>query len=290
MKHLSLLLLITMSLVCGCSTEEATEHERTYDEFINSLGGNVSAQQWWRTSVTLNVNVTTDVPVKMWLLFTQNETTVLCDYKELQTSGTVTMTAPQGQGDTLSLAYVYKKKMYTQSIVLSGKAEEFVSLNTVSTSRTSTRASSPPESLCGKSIRGNAEYFQFTNPQLDDYYLMMNYSKNNVDAKVQGLNTNYELKSHGPFYITWVNVLIAHLDAVFAGNRDRIAKSLYGRKIRLFLINFFSPRDHADRGLGINACRIYRNARRGRLLPHFLICFKSVCERISLDHTAFFID
>lgn len=205
MKYLRLSFIVMISLICSCSTEDATEQERIYSEFINSLGGNVSAQQWWRTSVTLTVNVTTDEPVKMWLLFTQNEMTVLCDYKELSTSGTVTMTAPQGQGDTLNLTYVYKKKMYTQSIVLSGKSQEFVSLNTASTTRAHSRADSTPESLSGSSIRGNAEYYQFTTPQLDDYYSMMNYSKNNVDAKVQGLNTNYELKSHGPFYITWVN-------------------------------------------------------------------------------------
>jgi len=206
MKHLFLSFVFLISLCCSCSTEEATEYERTYSEFIDSLGGNVSAQQWWRTAVTLTVNVTTDEPIKVWLLVTQNNRTVVCDYKELATSGTVIMTAPQGQGSILSLKYQYKNSYFSQDITLSGKQEEFVVINTSSSTRAPQRTyRTPPASLCGNSIQGDAKYYQFTNAQMSDYFLMMNFSKNNVDAKVQGLNTNYELESNGPFYITWVN-------------------------------------------------------------------------------------
>ena len=206
MKHLSLSFVFLISLCCSCSTEEATEYERTYSEFIDSLGGNVSAQQWWRTAVKLTINVTTDEPVKLWLLVTINNGTVVCDYKELSKSGTVTMTAPQGLGNTFSLKYQYKEHYSSQDIVLSGKQEEFVSINTSSVTRAPQRTyRTPPASLCGSSIRGDAKYYEFTDVQMVDYFGMMNFSKNNVDAKIQGLNTNYELESNGPFYITWVN-------------------------------------------------------------------------------------
>ena len=204
MKRPSLFLILMISLLCSCSKEEATEYERTQTLFLDSVGGDISAQQWWRTAVKLKVNVTTNDPVRIWLLCAQESQTYLCDYKELDSSGSIYMTAPQGLGNTFTLVYQYKKKVYTQSITLSGKTEEVISLNTTSRARR-TRADSPPASLCGSSIRGDAKYFQFDDAQLEDYFLMMNLSNNNVDAKIQGLNCNYELKSHGPFYITWVN-------------------------------------------------------------------------------------
>ena len=207
MKHFHLLFISIATLLCACSSEEATERERTYSVFIDSVGGNISAQQWWRTAVRLNVNVTTDEPVTLWLICSQNNMDILCDYKELAKSGTAIMTAPQGLDNTLTLTYKYKKKLYSQEIVLTGKPEELVNVNTTKSTRAAarTRADAPPESLCGSSIAGNAQYFQFNSVQLEDYLSMMNLSNNNVDAKQQGLNCNYELESRGPFYITWVN-------------------------------------------------------------------------------------
>lgn len=206
MKHLPLSLLLLLSLLLGCSKEEATEEQRVNAQFLQTLGGNVSTQQWWRTAVKLTVNVTTDDQVKLWLLSVQNSHAQLCDYKELKKSGTVTMTAPQGQGDSIYLKYEYKEKMYAQVISLTGKPEEVLYLNTTTSKKSPRRfVTNPPASLCGSSKKGNAEYHEFTTEQLLDYFDMMELSNNNVDAKVQGLNCNYELKSHGPFYITWVN-------------------------------------------------------------------------------------
>ena len=84
MKHLPLSLLLLLSLLLGCSKEEATEEQRVNAQFLQTLGGNVSSQQWWRTAVKLTVNVTTDDQVKLWLLSVQNNHAQLCDYKELK--------------------------------------------------------------------------------------------------------------------------------------------------------------------------------------------------------------
>lgn len=197
---------LALLLQFSCSTEEATEHERVSAEFTDSLGGNVSAQQWWRTAVTLKINVTTDEPVMLMLLSAQSGRVILYDCKELATTGTVTMTVPQGQGNTFRLAYLYKDKLKTQAISLSGIPEEIISLNMIAAARQITRADgTPPASLSGNSIMGNAEYYQFTDTQLNDYYAMMSMDEEKADAKnTLGLNTNYELESNGPFYITWV--------------------------------------------------------------------------------------
>lgn len=203
MKHLPFPLIILFFLLSACSGEEASQYRRTSAQFLDSLGGSgVSSQQWWRTAVTLKINVATDAPVKLWLLATQNGKTLLCDYKALQGSGTVTMTAPQGQGNVLTLSYEYKEEVSSQNVILSGKPEEMLYLNT--TPKTRTRAGIPA-SLSGRSVKGNAKYYQFSNSQMSDYHALMRLNEERADAKnTLGLNCNYELKSHGPFTITWV--------------------------------------------------------------------------------------
>ena len=206
MKYLPLSLVIGIILLCSCSSEETTEKERTNTEFLDSLGSEISSIQWWRTAVSLKINVTTDAPVQIRLLASQTYSWVLYDYKEVNSTGSVVMTAPQGQGDKFYLICNYKDKLESHIITLSGKSEENINL-VFTARRSSTRGeNTPPASLCGNSIIGDAKYYQFSNNQLSDFYAMMDLSVNNVDAKnVLGLNCNYELESNGPFYITWVN-------------------------------------------------------------------------------------
>ncbi len=205
MKHLYLTFVGLFTLMfLGCSPEEASEYERLSQKFTDSLGVNISTLQWWRTTVTLRINVTTDKPVTLMLMSFGDGGTILYDYKEVESSRTVTMTAPQGQGNTLNLAYLYKNKLYNKEIILNGATEEVITLNTTTSKKVAKRANHAA-SLSGSSIAGDAQYYQFTESQLEDYFKMMDFSKTNTDAKVLGLNCNYELESNGPFYITWVN-------------------------------------------------------------------------------------
>ena len=79
--------------------------------------------------------------------------------------------------------------------------------------RMSTKALAPaprtdgshPASLCGSSISGNPRYYEFNNEEMSDYHSIMDISRSNTDAKVMGLNCDYEIYSNGPFYITWVD-------------------------------------------------------------------------------------
>lgn len=204
MKYYSFPFFFLLLSIFGCSTEEATENERVNASFLDSIGGSVSAQQWWRTAVRLKVNVVTDDQVLLLLVGNQNGRSFLYDRKEVSSSGSVIMTAPQGQGSTLSLLASYKGKTTTQEITLSGKPEDVVTLNLTSTRSAQTRATSYPASLSGSSIKGDARYHQFTDSQLSDFFEMMSLNEERADAKtVLNLNCNYELESNGPFYITW---------------------------------------------------------------------------------------
>ena len=206
MRYLPLSLIIGIILLGSCSSEETSVQERVYAEFLDSLGCEISPQQWWRTAVSLKINVKTDDPVQMRLLSIQGDYFVLYDYKELTTSGTVVMTVPQGQGDKFYLNCIHKNKLKTHTLTLSGKSEEDVNLDFTLKNDTPTSRSTPPASLCGNSISGDAIYYKFHDSQLTDYYAIMDLCVKNVDAKtVLGLNCNYELESNGPFYITWVN-------------------------------------------------------------------------------------
>ena len=207
MKYLSFPLLFLILLSYSCSTEEATEYERTNAEFLDSLGGDISSMQWWRTAVTLKINVTTDAPVTLMLLSAQGSRSILYDYKEVTTSDIVTMTAPQGQGNTFNLCYIYKNKKRSQSITLSGKSTENITLKTTTTTtrQLARRVANPPASLCGASINHDARYYQFSDSQLNNFFEWMSTNSEKVDAKdVEGQICNYELESNGPFYITWV--------------------------------------------------------------------------------------
>ena len=206
MKYLPFSLVIGIILLCSCSSEEISERERTTAEFLDSLGSEVSPLQWWRTAVSLKINVTTNEPVQMSLFSSQEDKWVLYDYKEVLASGSVIMTVPQGQGDKFYLNCFYKNKFKSHIITLSGKSEEIINLDFTAIHASTRGENAPPASLCGSSINGDAKYYQFNASQLSDFYAMMDLSVNNVDAKNRlGLNCNYELESNGPFYITWVN-------------------------------------------------------------------------------------
>ncbi len=200
--------LFTLSLFTfmACNTEEATEHERVNAAFLDSLGTDISSQHWWRTAVKITINVISDQPVKLWLMGQQSGRTYTYDYKEVPGSGSVTMTAPQGQTNSLYIRYLYNNKVYNKTITLSGKPEEYISLDTASPNKAPKKSNrTPPASLVGHSVHGDAEYHQFTNDQLDAYFAWRGTNEEKTDAKlIEGQICNYELESNGPFYITWV--------------------------------------------------------------------------------------
>ena len=210
MKHIVFHLVLALLLLSSCNKEEATELERTTVGFLNSLGGDISSQQKWQTVVTIKVNVQTNDLVKLWLLSSENES-VFYDYKEVKSSGTVLMTAPQGQVDKVYLAYTCNNLTTMKEIPLTGKLEEIVSIEIKKKNSMPKYAPEPTSSLAGNSIIGKkdprlrAQYYEFEMGQLYEFFSMMNISSINSDAKEIGLNCNYELISNGPFTITWVN-------------------------------------------------------------------------------------
>ena len=206
MKYKFFLWIIAAILaMSACTGDEVSHYDRTSAEFLDSIGGEISETQWWRTVVKLDVYVTTDAPVKLLLLSAEGSRRVLYDYKELSKSGAVAMTAPQGQDNTLYLRYICNNNQKTESITLTGKSVETVYIDTRTKQQVMTRVNNPPASLCGNSIEGDAMYYQFKDGQLRNFFSWMSTNTEKVDAKlVDGQICNYELESNGPFYITWV--------------------------------------------------------------------------------------
>lgn len=192
-------------MLAACSTDDGyTEYQRLEASFKNDLGGDVSSLQWWKTTVTLKVNVEAEEKTTLWAM-SEEFGGVLYDMATIEGSGTVRLTVPQGKGNKVCLVAVCRNLYDSQTVTLTGKTIEpvTVSLHTPATRATSSYTTT---TLYGNSVLGNAEYYQFTPEQMSDWYSMMSVmSQESVNAKTgHGLNVDYELESNGPFYITWV--------------------------------------------------------------------------------------
>lgn len=209
-----------LAAMTSCSTEALSEYDRTQANFMGQLNGDISPMQMWRTAVDLNVNVTTNAPVKMWLMSGEDKGT-LFDYREVENSSAVKMVAPQGQGNTLYLVCVCNRNKTVQEVSLTGKTEESIYLDFASSSQSakansyasakmtrassSTSNSSTQSSLYGNSVMGGGEYHLLTDDQKNEALdLLGNYYIEYVNAKTLGLNCDYELESKGDFRITWL--------------------------------------------------------------------------------------
>lgn len=209
----------------SCSQNESvSEYDIVKSTFFDNMNGGISDMQFWKTSVTLNVDVQTKSPVKLWLLSNTSGGGTLYDFAETQQSGSVCLTAPQGVGNTLYIVTECEKEIRSTAVVLSGRGDETISLDMekVNAAKDGSvllqesdiemlsrkqvrRNASTASSLYGQSILGNAQYYEFSQQQMQDYYLMMNLMvKESVTAKENGLNVDYELESKGPFDITWI--------------------------------------------------------------------------------------
>lgn len=216
MKQNCLYIVILLSLfLAGCSREdEMNEYQRTESKFVEELGCQIGLQQMWRTSVKIQINVTTDTLVQFWLVSSQQNAT-LYDYKEISSSGVVTMTAPQGIVNTIYLSYSYKNRIKTKTINLTGKPIEVVNISTIAKNSfpeysflnfAGIKSKDRPFSLCGPSRMGNAQYFQLSTDELFSFFGMMSITTHpNVDTSAMGINYNYELSSNGPFWLTWTS-------------------------------------------------------------------------------------
>lgn len=202
------LLLPAAALLTGCSGREAvSEYDRTEYALTNEIEGYFSPQQWWRTAVRINLNLTTNSAVRIWLTSGANEGTIY-DYKEADESGVIQFTAPQGYENPLYLTVYNFSDLVVKPVLLSGKTEETISVaitRTRSEASPATRSGTPPASLCGNSINGNPRYYEFNTEELVDYRAIMELVKRITNAKESGLTVDYELTTNGPFYITWVD-------------------------------------------------------------------------------------
>lgn len=219
-KYIVLASLSALTLA-SCSSDSYTELERTKDAFIEQLGGSISRLQWWRTAVTLNVKVQTEAPTKLWLM-SDNDKGTLYDYREIETSSNIRMTAPQGKGTKLYLVSVCNHQKSVQEITLSGRTKENIDVKIelqstdngdfstmsaalINSSQTETTPDTrDATSLHGKSYLGESQYYELTNDQRKEAQIIINQAyKEGTPAKQIGANCDYELKSNGDFNITF---------------------------------------------------------------------------------------
>lgn len=219
-KYIALASLSALTLA-SCSSDSYTELERTKDAFLEQLGGSISRLQWWRTAVTLNVKVQTEAPTKLWLM-SDNDKGTLYDYREIETSSNIRMTAPQGKGTKLYLVSVCNRQKSVQEITLSGRTEENIDVKIelqstdngdfstmsaalINSSQTETTPDTrDATSLHGKSYLGESQYYELTNEQRKEAQIIINQAyKEGTPAKQIGANCDYELKSNGDFNITF---------------------------------------------------------------------------------------
>ena len=211
---------ITVLALAACSPETQTEIDRTEAGFIHDIGGTVSALQWWRTAVMLNINVDTPAPVEIWLM-SGNDKGTLYDYCEAKASGKINMMAPQGKGNTLYIVTVCNRHKEVKEITLTGMVVENIDLNVslppVDDSEFSTRTADnkaenkakasttrAAASLYGTSIAGNAKHNELSPEQIAEALELLEHAyKEFTPAKSFGANCDYELKSNGKFNITW---------------------------------------------------------------------------------------
>lgn len=226
-KKVLFVTLISSLVLSSCSTENGySEFERTEAYFLETLEGYVSPYQWWKTSVTLNVNVKTTEPVKIWVMSAETGGT-LYDYREVTTGGIAKFSAPQGRGTTVYVVGICRRNQKTLAVKLTGRNEENVVLDftgsssskakpqsegdwsAMGTRATVTSADEPDpvnKSLYGSSVRGDGFLYELLDKQMDDYATMMDLlSQEGRNAKKEmKLNVDYELESKGPFNITWI--------------------------------------------------------------------------------------
>lgn len=199
------------ALSCG-KVDEYSQLDLTKVEFLKTLGCEVGENQMWKTAVTLNIDVQTDIPAEIWL-YTQkkNEVAYLVDNKKVASSGVIQMTIPQGFGLNMNLVYSTESNRGNETVSLTGESEQSISLKigrnrSVVEDTSKTRTTRADASLYGYSFYENAIQREYTKEQLESYFSMIERMHNeSVPAESYGdLVTDYELQSNGPFYITWM--------------------------------------------------------------------------------------
>ena len=206
-------------MLASCTSESLTESDRTEAGFLDQVGGSISPQQWWRTAVTLNLEVSSDAPVQLWLM-SGPDSGLLYDYAEVSSSSPVQLLAPQGQANTVYLVSLCRRMKHVQPVTLTGRAEEHVKVvlgqapmgnwDFSQTAAAGTMSAwtdvqvKAASSLSGNSYMGSAQYGELKPAQLDEAFLILSEAyKEGVPAKQLGANCDYEFKSNGSFRITW---------------------------------------------------------------------------------------
>ena len=194
---------IAVALVIGgiasCDDEAyQTEYARTKAAFLEAIEGKISALQWWRTAVTLHVNVKNVTSALVSAYSVGEGVPILYDQKELSVDGSVCLTVPQGAGREVLIVVKDGSNLKNVTVRLTGALTEEVTLDMLS-STTLREATANTSSIYGTDIQPNVGYTEIDRLAIETVEF---YTREGMDPTEQGLNDNYELISNGPFYVT----------------------------------------------------------------------------------------
>lgn len=184
----------------ACDDEEyQTEYTRTKAAFLEAIDGKISALQWWRTVVTLHVNVKTTNSTTISAFWIGTEGITLCDQRKTNGSEVVSLMVPQGIGNQVLIQANDGRRMISQYYPLTGALTQEITLDMGQGHVEQQTELKAGASLYGTDIQPNVGY---TNVDRLGIETVMAYTQEGMDPTEKGLNVNYELISNGPFYIT----------------------------------------------------------------------------------------
>ena len=200
MKQVWLWLLAVSLGWTACDRDETLNYHASVAEIYEGFlgGGMVDTFQFWKTAVTLDVQVKTTRTTEVVAYVSDSEEYLLCDRKTIDGDGTVRLTIPQGISSSVLVVGNDGTKRISQTITLTGKPIQEVSVVFPKpiTAQADLRVSA---ALNGTDIQSNIGYVNLSPEGLD---IMLNYVKEGMDAADLGSNVNYELISNGPFDVT----------------------------------------------------------------------------------------
>ena len=202
LKHLWLWLLVATCGWTACNGDDELNYHQSVTEIYEGFlgGGLVDTFQYWKTAVTLQVNVKTTKTSEVIAYVLDSEEYLLCDRKAIDSDGTVRLTIPQGISSSILLVGNNGSNRITRTIVLTGKPVQEVDLifPTPITAPNVLRVSS---ALNGTDIQPNLGYSVLSPEGLET---MLKHVKEGIDAAELGSNVNYELVSNGPFDVSFI--------------------------------------------------------------------------------------
>lgn len=237
-------LLLSLGLT-SCNEETYSELDRVKTGFLERIQGQIDSSHLWRTAVKVKVKITSDRPVTVSSQVVVDGKKVITDCKSLLSGGgEITLTAPQGLGEQVTISSTNGTKTVSHRLTLNGSLVQTVSIDMESgiTRATSAPLEEPvvpasvkaPSKVAEKDEWGNHHapnpvlwgnsYLRpedtplyYTNWPVDTWRYVCCFADESTDPSTLDETVNFELVSKGPFYVT-----------LFSGRHSGVTAATWG--------------------------------------------------------------